>query len=203
MVLSNVLTIGEIERCWSKLLEDRYRSTAEARDELIFGFALDTGARPREIAAVRWSAWQLAGADGGFLTIDPESAKRGRTRQVAATRRLCTLLENWLSVCPPETDPKCVGFIFGGRSGRERITTRTVQRAINRVSHATLGRKLTPYELRHTFATQLLRVSNLRVVQDALGHRSPTTTQIYTHVQTPDLANAVTEYESLTSLQEA
>jgi site-specific recombinase XerD len=45
--------------------------------------------------------------------------------------------------------------------------------------------------LRHTFATRLLRVSNIRVVQEALGHARVSTTQIYTDVSNDDMITAL------------
>jgi integrase/recombinase XerC len=45
--------------------------------------------------------------------------------------------------------------------------------------------------LRHTFATNLMRTTNARVVQQLLGHKNLSSTQIYTHPNQQDLKKAI------------
>ena len=65
-----------------------------------------------------------------------------------------------------------------------RITPRSVQRLVNFWSRkAGLGKRITPHQLRHQFATDLLmNGADLRSVQELLGHANVATTQVYTHV---------------------
>ncbi|MDR0871344.1 MAG: tyrosine recombinase XerC [Planctomycetaceae bacterium] len=78
---------------------------------------------------------------------------------------------------------------FGGR-----LTTRSVARMLEKhLKVAGLDLRTTPHTLRHSFATHLLdNGADIRSVQALLGHKSLTTTQIYTHLST---ANLLSIYE--------
>lgn len=85
------------------------------------------------------------------------------------------------------TDPH--QWLFpGGRPGRH-LTARSIQKVFERaLARAEVARDASVHTLRHSFATHLLESgTSLRHIQTLLGHSSPKTTEIYTHVSQGDL----------------
>lgn len=75
------------------------------------------------------------------------------------------------------------------------IITSYMRNMLKRISkRAGITKKVNPHLLRHCFGSQLYRnTNNLKMVQDALGHESITTTVIYTHLVNDDLKKAMRE----------
>ena len=81
--------------------------------------------------------------------------------------------------------------IFLNKNGT-RLSTRSVGRLLLKYLRQTgMDARTTPHTLRHTFATHLLDAgADIRGVQELLGHKNLTTTQIYTHVSTQRLQDS-------------
>ncbi len=152
---------------------------------------LDCGLRVGEVRCVRWADLALTNGEPPYVAVPSSIAKRGRGRRVPTTgtvrRVLAAAYHTWGSKLPG-----CLDF-----TGEERLrplvgeSTRSIQRWCVTIGRELLGEPFRPHTLRHTYATRLLRVSNLRAVQECLGHRRVSTTERYTHVNSAELADAV------------
>ena len=93
--------------------------------------------------------------------------------------------------------------LFLSRNG-VRLSIRSIQDRIRKYARLSgLGSRVHTHTLRHSFATHMIdRGADLRVVQDLLGHSSPTTTQIYTHVTLREARRSYIQSHPLSSIED-
>lgn len=156
-------------------------SAAGLRDRAILETTYSAGLRVSEIVGLSVPDWDRS---AGILRV----LGKGRKERLAPVGSYATkALDRWMEVRTP--DPKAAekqrAALFLNRFGR-RLTTRSIGRMLEtHIQTAGLSQQTTPHTLRHSFATHLLDGgADLRSVQELLGHKSLTTTQIYTHVST-------------------
>ena len=114
------------------------------------------------------------------MTLFVHQGKGGKDRVTVISPTLADELR-WICADRPPTAPLIPAL------GGSRWTTRSVQKVVRRAARrAELPARLTPHSLRHAFATHLLEDgTELRFIQNLLGHADIKTTTRYTHVRDP------------------
>jgi len=84
-------------------------------------------------------------------------------------------------------------YLFEGAEGRRHLAERSIQNVFHRaIKDAGIRKEVTVHSLRHSFATHLLEAgTDLRYIQEILGHNSSKTTEIYTHVSKKTLGKII------------
>lgn len=151
---------------------------------------LECGLRVGEAVQVRWGEVSSLPDWSGWLTVPASAAKLGQGRSVPVSVGLGELLRRVRGVVGVSDAEEARHHVLCRCAGEGAVSTRLVQRLIDRLGRDVLGMSLWPHVLRHTYATRMMRVAELRVVQELLGHRSVRSTQVYTHVSSEDLVQA-------------
>ena len=176
--LPEFLTEGEIEQVLNNIKMD---SPAGFRNRAILELLYATGMRISELSNLNFENLNL---EENEIKVFGKGAKE---RIVLVSERAKKYLETYLKtarylICKSATNsPNDAVFI--NKTGY-RLQPQSVRKAINDVmERIELPKHVTPHVFRHSFATKLLENgADLRVVQELLGHRSISNTQIYTHV---------------------
>ncbi|MEP6790360.1 MAG: tyrosine-type recombinase/integrase [Ramlibacter sp.] len=163
----------------------------EARDAAMVELLYGCGLRVGELTGLDAVA---SGAARGWVDLQAAQAhvlgKGGKRRTVPVGSKAMEALRQWLVVREQE-GAKEQPALFTGRHGT-RLTAQAVwQRLKRRSLLAGLATPVHPHMLRHSFASHLLQSSSdLRAVQELLGHANITTTQVYTRLDFQHLAKA-------------
>lgn len=164
----------------------------DLRDFTMIYLALSTGLRVSELVGLYIEDIAPYGEVSRLLIVPSRIGKNGKKRDIPMNHETRTLLSHFLRIKDKrEESISSDSFLFVSRYTKNPLSSRDFQRIVKDLSIKSIGRSITPHVLRHTFATRLLRHTNLRVVQETLGHSRVQTTQIYTHPGIDDITSAI------------
>ncbi|MBK7736145.1 MAG: tyrosine-type recombinase/integrase [Saprospiraceae bacterium] len=178
--LPNVLSKEEVKQLLSSLRNQKHRMM------LVTIYAC--GLRCGELLNLR-----LMDVDSkrNFLII--RQAKGKKDRYVPITVKLIEELREYFKMYKPKT------WLFEGQRIGEPYSARSLQLVLKEaLLQARIKKPVTLHWLRHSFATHLLESgTDIRYIQSLLGHNSPKTTMIYTHVSEQSLSKIKMPYDDL------
>lgn len=122
-----------------------------------------------------------------------KQAKGRKDRIVPLSPRILTMLRTYYS----EFKPKI--WLFEGQQAGEAYSEKSLQNVLSQaVKKAGINKPVTLHWLRHSYATHLLESgTDLRYIQELLGHNSSRTTEIYTHVSSKSLQQIKSPFDDL------
>jgi len=160
-------------------IKDLLATVKNTKHLLLLSLAYGAGLRVSEVVSLKTNDINLE-----ELTIHLKEAKGKKDHITLLPEKLSNNLRNLIA--ERENDD----FVFISERGG-KLTERTAQKIFeNALKNSGIKKDATFHSLRHSFATHLLENgTDIRYVQELLGHANIRTTQIYTHVTNPALKN--------------
>lgn len=178
--LPEILSLGEVVQFLEPISNIKHRAM------MATGYA--AGLRREEVACLR-----LTDIDKARMIIRVVAGKGRKDRRVMLSPGLLALLTEYRKAVNPRH------WLFPGKKPGEHISGDAIATACKAAREKSgLTKQVTCRMLRHTFATHLLEAgTNIRIIQELLGHRSLSTTAIYTHVSTSTICSTQSPYDLL------
>lgn len=177
------LTMDEIFHLLDNIPDSELPTRFPARDKAILELLYATGVRCSELIHININ-------DMHMDTMTIRIKGKGRKERIAlfgkkAQQKLMAYFQTERFDVKSMNEPLFVNY------KGQRFTTRSIQRVIEMFrAFLKIERPITPHKIRHSFATHLLNQgTDLRTVQELLGHKTLSSTEKYTHVSLKDLKN--------------
>ncbi len=168
-----VLSREEVQRLFA--------AVTNLKQKALFMVAYDAGLRLSEIINLR-----IEDLDSERMAIRIRQGKGKKDRYARLTPGLLSLLRKYWKAYRPKT------LLFPGAAPDKPYDLATPGQLLKRACRkAGITKRVSMHTLRHTFATHLLEAgTNLRVIQQMLGHERIQTTCVYTHISLEELREA-------------
>lgn len=189
------LTPDQLEALFNAVPTDSVRGL---RDRSILEILFSTGLRVSELAGLNRDQINLETGEFGVI------GKGGKARVVFISRHAKEWLQKYFAKRRDSLRPLFLRYAGpkekekGLSTEKLRLSVRSIERMIDKYRiKAGIPFRIGPHVLRHSFATDLLQHgADLRSVQDMLGHKNISTTQIYTHVTNTQLKKVHEQFHS-------
>jgi len=145
------------------------------------------GLRVSEIVALK-----LVNIDSERMMIHIQNAKGKKDRMVPLSKKLLDILREYYKIYKPAV------FLFEGKGG-VAYSARSVQEVLQHAkARANIHKSGSVHMLRHSYATHLMEAgTDIRIIQDLLGHNSIQTTMRYTHVSKKEIGRIESPLDKL------
>lgn len=168
--LPNVLSHNEVI--------ELIRVTKNLKHRICIAFIYSSGLRIGELLNLK-----IHNLDFDRMVLKVQNGKGRKDRYIPIAHVIMPMLRNYLSTYEPRT------FLIEGTEKGTPYSPESIRKFLKRSCYyAKITKKVTPHTLRHSYATHLLENgTDIRYIQELLGHSRPETTMLYTHVQSQEL----------------
>jgi len=172
------------------------RSVINLKHRVMLMVAYASGLRVGELVQLR-----VEDLDPERGLIHIRGAKGKKDRYTILPKQLLPILHEYVM----EYRIGASGWLFPGWSPSKHLSVRSIQAIFEEaIKNSGIEKPATMHTLRHSFATHLLENgTDLRYIQELLGHQSSRTTEIYTHVSKKDLGRIKSPLEHLIEREKA
>lgn len=178
--LSNVLAISQVEKLFAQLENLKHKT--------MLYLTYSAGLRVSEVVNLR-----IKDIHSERMVINIKGAKGKEDRMVGLSQGILELLRKYFITYRP-TD-----WLFEGQYVGNQYSTRSLEQIFHRAKHdAKIIQDVTFHSLRHSYATHLHeRGTDIKLIQELLGHNDIQTTMRYTHVSTRKLEAIISPFDQL------
>ncbi len=177
--LPNILSKQEVKAL--------FEATKNLKHKVLLSLTYSAGLRIGETLSIKPKDIDF---ERGLIHI--KSAKGKKDRYTLLSQGLIPLLQTYIDHYNPKV------FLFEGRYDAPYTQVSARQVLKKSLKKANIKKYATLHTLRHSFATHLLESgTDIRYIQELLGHNSPKTTMIYTHVSTTNLKDIKNPFDNL------
>ena len=179
-VLPNVLSKEEVK----KILE----ANSNLKHKAMLSMIYSCGLRRSELLNLKFSDID---SKRNIVIIRQSKGRKDRITPLSA--KILDLLRGYYKEYSPKT------YLFEGQEKNTQYSARSLEEVLKKsVRLASINKPVTLHWLRHSYATHLLESgTDLRYIQELLGHNSSKTTEIYTHVSTKNIQQIKSPFDDL------